>query len=363
MRAAATATLGDLPAVPIVDPLERFTKHRRFNAPIARRLGMDSETADIARRIANCAGRLGVRLELPPEGPVSAHLETAMLCQCRLCPFCEWRRTRAWRARVIRGLTQLQAEHPTHRAVFLTLTVRNCALADVRTTINDIHRSWHRLVRTAAFPTSYWLRRTELTIAREGERLQRHRTRSRAKDKKADVPGWQQAAGGRRPGAGDAEPLGASLQPLTCHPHLHALLVVPPSYFSHGYIRQTRWREMWQMAARLDYAPIVDIRNVYAKDGETEGGAAPVGAVCEAAKYATKATDVLALGDRLPELHHQLRGIRMIGVSGALAPYVPAKDPEGAELLDAPAEGPAGALAARVAAVWDESAELYRFSL
>jgi hypothetical protein len=363
MRAAATAALGDLPAEPIVDPLAGFSKHRRFNAPIARALGMDSATVDIGRRMANCAGRLGLRLELPEDGPVAAHLESAMLCQCRLCPFCEWRRTRAWRARVIRGLTKLQEERPTMRAVFLTLTVRNCALGDLRDTIGELHASWTRLSRLSEFPTSYWLRRTEVTLS--GVRpLAPHGGRSEQSNlTSSGVPGPPGAQSPQEQIRQNSTTDATSALPLSCHPHLHALLVVPARYFGPDYIKQTRWRELWMMSARLDYAPVVDIRNVYAKPGDTGPPAAPVGAVCEAAKYATKGSDVMLLGSQLPELHHQLRGIRMIGVSGALAPYVPTKDPQGDELMDEPAQGPAEGLAARVAAVWDESAGSYRFAI
>lgn len=363
MRAAPTAALGDLPAEPILDPLAGFTKHRRFNAPIARALGMDSATVDIGRRMANCAGRLGLRLELPEDGPVAAHLESAMLCGCRLCPFCEWRRTRAWRARVIRGLTKLQEERPTMRAVFLTLTVRNCALGDLRETIGELHAGWGRLVKLAEFPTSYWLRRTEVTLsgvrplpagpeASEGGPLS-----------SSDVPGCRPGQNGSASGGDNGITHHASVMPLSCHPHLHALLVVPARYFGPDYIKQTRWRELWMMSARLDYAPVVDIRNVYANRRGDDASGPPVGAICEAAKYATKGSDVMLLGAQLPELHHQLRGIRMIGVSGALAPYVPTKDPQGDELMDEPAQGPAEGLAARVAAVWDEQAVSYRFVL
>jgi len=176
------------------------------------------------------------------------------------------------------------------------------------------------------------------------------------------VPGRPPGQNGSTSGRDNEITHHASVMPLSCHPHLHALLVVPPAYFSRGYIRQTRWRELWMMSARLDYAPVVDVRNVYRKGGDASDSAPPVAAVCEAAKYATKATDVLALGPQLPELHHQLRGLRLIGVSGALAPYVPARDPEASELMDEPAEGPCEGLAARVAAVWDEQAESYRFA-
>jgi hypothetical protein len=264
---------------------------------------------------------------------------------------------------VIRGLTKLQEERPTMRAVFLTLTVRNCPLGDLRETIGELHASWTRLSRLSEFPTPYWLRRTEVTLSGVRPPAAGPEASEGGPLSSPDVPGCRPGQNGSTSGGDNGNTHHASVMPLSCHPHLHALLVVPARYFGPDYIKQTRWRELWMMSARLDYAPVVDIRNVYAKRDDSGPPAAPVGAVCEAAKYATKGSDVMLLGAQLPELHHQLRGIRMIGVSGALAPYVPTKDPQGEELMDEPAQGLAEGLAARVAAVWDESAGSYRFAL
>jgi hypothetical protein len=258
---------------------------------------------------------------------------------------------------VLQGLTRLQGEHPAWRALFLTLTVRNCPLPELRSTINDLHAGWGRMAKLAAFPTAYWLRRTEITF--RGAHLGQI-SPSPLEGAAAPAADGEQSDRASQPRQnGRSRPI--ALAPLSCHPHLHALLIVPARYFGPGYIRQTRWQEMWQMSARLDYAPVVDVRNVYRKGDDAAGTSPPVGAVCEAAKYATKAADVIQLGAQLPELHHQLRGLRLIGVSRSLAPYVGSEPPKGAELLDEPAQGPAEGLAARVAAVWDESAGSYVF--
>jgi hypothetical protein len=311
---------------------------------------------DIAQRMASCSARLSVQLGLPEGGPAVASLQGARLCGCRLCPFCEWRRTRAWRGRVIRGLTALLEERPKYRAVFLTLTVRNCAVGDLQQTVTDLHAGWKRLTKLAEFPTDLWLRRTEVTFS--GGSLGPPEERGLfTRSKGAQVPGSGERRKRKRPEDLSEENY---LLPFSCHPHLHALLIVPPSYFGKNYIRHNRWRELWMMSARLDYPPIVDVRNVYRTGDDGVGSSPAVGAVCEAAKYATKGAEVMYLGPHLSEVHHQLRSLRLIGVSRALAPYVPSTEPVGDELMDAPTEAIPEGLVAQVAAVWDENALAYR---
>lgn len=148
------------------------------------------------------------------------------------------------------------------------------------------------------------------------------------------------------------------------HPHLHCLLLVKPSYFSHGYVKQLQWQQEWQMAARLDYPPVVDVRRAKAKPTDEHlHGVAPVAAVVEAAKYASKATDLLALGDELPEFHRQMKGLRLYGVSKALQRYVSAADVSAAELLDSD-RFPVPVIAPSLHAVadWIEAAQEYRFA-
>lgn len=324
-----------------MDPLGKFTKHRRYNRPITRALMTDAETRDIGRAIANCACRLNLEIPLGDEGLEEPLLRGARVCNRRLCPFCEWRRTRVWRARLIAGLNAFAAVQPKWSGVFLTLTVKNCPITELRSTIGDMHKSLNRLAQVSAWPTSYWMRRTEVTVQLlpgEHSALQRGAT---TKDLLTH-------GGGR-------------IQSL--HPHMHCLLLVRPSYWGKDYIKQLRWQQEWMMAARLDYAPIVDVRRAKAKPGhESHGEIAPVSAVIEAAKYASKATDLLALGDQLPEFHHQMKGLRLYGVSKDLQQYVKAADPQGDDLLDTPTEGEAIEKPYLSAiAQWFDEAQEYRF--
>ena len=323
MHAAPTAVQVTSAHGPILDPLGKFTKHRVFNRPIAQSLMTDAETRDIGRDIANCACRLNLEIPLGDEGLEEPLLRGAQVCNRRLCPFCEWRRTRVWRARLIAGLNAFAAVQPKWSGVFLTLTVKNCQLTELRSTITDMHKALGRMSKVSAWPTSYWMRRTEVTVQREAGRI------------------------------------------TSVHPHMHCLLLVRPSYWGKDYIKQLRWQQEWQMAARLDYTPVVDVRRAKAKPEDDHlHGVAPVSAVVEAAKYASKATDLLALGDELPEFHWQMRGLRLYGVSKDLQQYVKAADVSADELLDTD-QFPVPCITPSLHAVaeWIEEAQEYRFAL
>ena len=276
--------------------LEPFSKHRRFNQPIVRNLAMDPETLEIAQAIGNCCTSIGV--EIPLDGPQEgqAVLRSANPCNRRLCPFCEWRRSRAWRRRFFEGLPKFHEDFPSHRAIFVTLTVRNCGLDDLRSTISEMHRAWDRFSRRSFFPTKFWFRRTEISF--------------KCADPVANIP-------------------------ASAHPHIHAVLLVPAGYFSHGYVKQTEWQKQWMDAARLDYPPVVDIRRARTKS--SSGGASidqSRAAALEASKYATKSTDLIAMGSSLGKYHYAIKGLRLSASSKSLKPYIADTPLDSSQLVD-----------------------------
>ena len=173
-----------------------------------------------------------------------------------------------------------------------------------------------------SFPTKFWFRRTEVTHYKSENPLS----------------------------------VGANF-----HPHLHAVLFVPSSYFSHGYIRQNEWRQWWQMAARLDYSPIVDVRRGFAK---SRSGGSPIAdarmASVEVTKYATKATDLIAMGSALGEFNRQVKGLRLSASSRSLRPYVADTPIDSSQLVD---KGMAAVGETyRAKALWFEDVGEYLFS-
>jgi plasmid rolling circle replication initiator protein Rep len=316
-----------------VAAMERFTRRKRFHRPLAMALHQAPELREMATAIANCAQTLRIQLELPEGHEPLALLTDCRPCNRRLCPFCGWRRSRVWRGRMRAGLPAFFADHPTHKAVFLTLTVRNCRVEDLGETLKEMHRAWNRLLKVSIFPTEYWFRGTEVTLGRpsytddlpKAPRLcGQHSLRTDAEPPSGcaclDEPNLEEMPETRE---------GAT---RWCHPHIHALLLVPASYFSRGYVKQSEWERQWQMALRADYRPRVDIRRARAKD-QPDGQAEDMkDAAMEAAKYVTKATDLLQMGNQLPEFAHQIRRHRLSAMSTKLRKYVPSHEPEADEM-------------------------------
>jgi hypothetical protein len=115
------------------------------------------------------------------------------------------------------------------------------------------------------------------------------------------------------------------------------------------------------MAARLDYSPIVDIRKATAKRSSDNGslgqGVAPI---LEAAKYTTKATDLLKLGELLPAFNSEMKHLRLYGVSGKLRRHIHMQEPQGNDLLEASDKaGNDNRFAAVVS--WFDAIQEYRF--
>ena len=320
MHRRANASAGK--ALPLVndDLFGKFSRHRQYNSPISRELCKDTGTRDIGQKIANCALTLKADVLVHPDMRPETNLKAAKVCNTRLCPFCEWRRTRVWRARLTEGLTALYGDEPKLKGVFLTLTVRNPRLEDLGDTLDQMNRAWQRLQQRAFFPTDLWFRRTEVSVS--------------------SLVG----------GSG-----------YTAHPHFHALLLVKPSYFSHGYIKQSEWQKQWMDAARLDYPPIVDVRSARKSSGAGMSSEdAAKGAVLEAAKYATKATALMELGPAITELHWQLRNRRLYAMSSRLRKYIKGGDITDEELMDNLSKPlPVGTERMEAIAQWFEDSQEY----
>jgi hypothetical protein len=61
-------------------------------------------------------------------------LVSTHFCRVRHCPICQWRRSLQWKARAYENLPRVVADYPNGRWMFLTLTMKNCPLEDLRET-------------------------------------------------------------------------------------------------------------------------------------------------------------------------------------------------------------------------------------
>ena len=126
----------------------------------------------------------------------------------------------------VSAITEDSGTLSTHRWVFLTMTVRNPPIIELRDTLKHMNESWQRLIQTKAFKSGVagFIRTTEVTRGKDAE--------------------------------------------MMSHPHYHALLLVKPGYFSKYYINQSEWVEMWAKALRADYLPSVNVKAIRAGNNE-----------------------------------------------------------------------------------------------
>ena len=193
-----------------------------------------------------------------------------------------------WRAKFFQAMPQITQDYPTARWLFLTLTVRNVAIADLRQTVTHMNQSFVRLTKLKIFPAIGWLKSVEVT---------------------------------RNPKDG------------TAHPHFHCLLMVASNYFGRNYVNQKQWRDAWQQSLRVEYEPSVNIKVVKEQNGSSQNGSSQNGssisddnsiakAICETLKYSVKPDDLAVSSEWLEELTRQLHKTRAVSVGGILRKYL-----------------------------------------
>lgn len=252
-----------------------------------------------AERLNGCSELLGFDWRANDEGEVGLKLQTARFCRVRHCPVCQWRRSQMWRARFYQAVPKILEQNPNHRFVFLTLTVQNCQVDELRSTIYKMNSAWSKLRRRKMFPATGFLKAVEVT-------------------RNLDLN---------------------SVSFGTAHPHFHVLLMVHEGYFyGRNYISQAKWRELWQSCLGVDYLPVVNVKAVKPKPGQKHDEALRL-ALTETLKYSVKPADLIGTSgsnqgvlqqdrDWLITLTEQLRGTKGISVGGMLKEYISEDEPE-----------------------------------
>jgi len=254
--------------------------HRGQTDDVAMIYAAERQFKRYAERMDECSGILRFGWDTNQEtGESRLKLRKAQFCRVRYCTTCQWRRTLMWQARFFQSLPDLVEAHPKSRWIFLTLTVRNCEITDLKQMLKHMNDSWQRLKDRKEFkPVQGWVRTTEVTRGKDG----------------------------------------------SAHPHFHALLMVPPSMLAgKNYVKQSKWVELWGDCLRVDYLPNVDVRAIKSrspKSGElsTDITAALQKAVVETLKYSVKPDDLLADEGWLMELTKQTHKKRFVASGGVL---------------------------------------------
>ncbi len=258
-----------------------WDKHRANSDIVADFYRGTDEFDKYAESIDSCSRLLDFRLVIDEFGYV-LKLDSAHFCRKRHCVVCQWRRALMWKARAYECLPLVVNAYPGYRWLFLTLTVQNCRIIDLRETIQLMHKSWQRLIQRKKFPGVGFIRSTEVT---------------RGKNDSA-------------------------------HPHFHCLLLVKPGYFKNNssYINHRDWVNLWRSCLRADYDPVVDIRAI-------SEDLSPIVVVPEILKYCVKEADLVADREWFLELTRQMRYIRTVATGGLLKDYLKQLEEEPEDLI------------------------------
>jgi plasmid rolling circle replication initiator protein Rep len=226
-------------------------------------------------------------------GEYKLKLSSARFCRVRTCQVCIWRRSLRWKARAYENLPKVVIAYPSARYLFVTLTVRNCAITELRQTLDWMNKSFVRMTKLKDFPAIGWIKSVEVTR-------------------------------GRTPSG-------------SAHPHFHVLMMVKPAYFSYNYLSKDDWIQLWRRSLRVDYNPSIDVKAVKPRQS-------PVALIPEILKYQTKPSDLVADREWFLEMTRQMAGTKAISLGGVLREFfrdlekepedLIGKDDDGEELID-----------------------------
>lgn len=205
-------------------------------------------------------------------------LAGANFCKNRFCPMCNWRRVRNITGQLKDAFSVIQEKQKV-ATLFLTLTVSNPDVKDLKSTIAKMNKSFKKMSETKAFNNAV------LGYFKSIEIL------------------------------GDKTPKGQA------HPHFHILLIVKESYFkSRDYLNKAQWTEMWRKSLGVEYTPVVDVRRIKSKN---ENFSDIDSAIIETVKYSVKHTELVnRSNDDFYYLYTQTKGMRFISAGGILKEHL-----------------------------------------
>ena len=199
-----------------------------------------------AKNVQRCASHLEFQKCTVDESHHSKLVE-ANFCRDRMCSQCQWRKSMRQFSVAVKVGHELRRREkdvgrPESQFIFLTLTIPNVPLEELSDAIDELFGGWKRLYE--------------------------------CKEVKKITLGYHRAL-----------EISYNAQTNTFHPHIHAAIVVSPTYFAgHTYIKRDRWLEMWREAMRMPEITQVDVRKIRGKKGQDE----ITSGFAEACKYSLK---------------------------------------------------------------------------
>lgn len=233
---------------------------------------------NISYNMLNCANYLEFKLF----DDKIKKLHSASFCRVRLCPMCNWRRSKKIFGQVAKIIDKLD-ETNEYDYIFLTLTLRNCKSDKLRNNIDLISGSFNRMFSDNKKVKNIcrgYFRAIEVTFNKKYKEY---------------------------------------------HPHIHCIIVVNKSYFKRSnkdYLTTEEWSNIWKYYLNIDYYPVVDIRKVKSKNYKYSG-------VSEISKYSVKSKDIILykknglLNEKLTDfnvfvLYNALKNKRLVSFGGIM---------------------------------------------
>lgn len=241
-----------------------------------------------AQRCGKCGNWLKFEVYANKEtGETRKRLSEARFCQVKWCPMCAWLRARKLANELKSVLQQIEDQRQV-AYLFLTLTIKNPPLSELRDTLQLMSQAFNNLTKEDIF--------------------------------KRAIKGYVRAF----------EFLGDSTKQGEAHPHIHAILVVDKNnYFKKSkdfYIKHEQWAELWKKHIKSDYTPIIHITKIKSKN---ENWQESDSAVYETIKYCAKPLEVKKLStDNFKLLEIQTKNIRQYNKGGLIKTIKPRKDDE-----------------------------------
>lgn len=328
MRNNKNPVLSDIDGVYLSDvsPKDKPWDEHRANSEIVQnayaKLGYDR----YPDRINDCSRLLEFALKQDLQSDLLFKLLGARFCRVRFCPVCQWRKSLMWRSRFRKAIPLIRVEYPSYQFLFLTLTVKNCEVNDLRETVDWMNKSWLKLVKRKAFPAKGWVKAVEVTKSKDG----------------------------------------------LAHPHFHCILIVPSRYFkTKDYLTKDSWIDLWQQSLKIDYKPSIDIRKVKLIKSREKNISERLGreltqddivsyGLMECLKYSVKESDLTSDLQWLDAITQQLHKTRAIALGGIFKEYLSEDEPE--DLINADIEQDIEILKtdARFLFGWEEKVKRYR---
>jgi plasmid rolling circle replication initiator protein Rep len=237
---------------------------------------MNYDRKKYALRLLKCSYNLQFLFGKDSSGNLQTRLTEARFCRINVCPICHWRWALKWRYYLNSVINQIQLEHPSYRFLFLTLTLKNCDISELSSTLAWMSESWNRMMM---------LKEVKGNSAIKG--IFRCLEISRSKNGQA-------------------------------HPHYHCLICVSSTYFKSGYyLTFDDYQRIWRSSLQINYDPSVFIKAVqFLEDYEWLSKDKMKSKIYEITKYLTKTSDLIQDIEWTLELADHLFRVRRVSATG-----------------------------------------------